>query len=165
MNAHPAYPKELADTIAKSIERIRNGEYEKALGAYHTKEHNYCAVGIVLDNSGLGEWKQFATNGSFAYVPHGEELSHLTMFGTIENEFLPLFGLTQSGLIDKVDVISGVYLHGTSLVEMNDVDGWSLDEIADRMEECLTCKDGWSFVNPATHKTYLTDYLEKELAR
>jgi hypothetical protein len=161
MNAHPAYPKELADTIAKAIERIRDGEYRQGYGSYHADEETHCAVGIVLDNSGLGSWQRFNPGGGYAYVPNDKNLDHLMMFSLIDDDFLPLLGLTESGLIDKVDEVTGVYQHGTSLVELYDVERWSLEEIADRMEQCLTCTNGWTFVNPVTNRAYLTTYLQE----
>jgi hypothetical protein len=113
---------------AKWLEALRSGKYTQGRGRLKTNDNEYCCLGVLCDVSGKGFWDVFVERGQPGYTVQGQRLT-MTASAVID-EGLPITQILKDGRTypDSAE---------TALVDMNDREGKSFEEIAKFVEEYL----------------------------
>lgn len=108
----------------KWIAALRSGNYNQGRYLLHSKENNYCCLGVLCDISLLGEW---------LYCDNERDISGRCKFKSLTTSLV-----SDNYPPKEVRELVGLELNEQcELVAMNDNEKCSFDDIANRIEEMI----------------------------
>lgn len=102
---------------------LRSGDYLQGTGSLRTVSDEFCCLGVLVDVVCPNEWEPVPVSGTTSFCFRGHQ-------GTLPSVF-------------KHD-IGGINGYDDDLMNMNDIEGMTFEQIADWIEENIPTEEGAS---------------------
>lgn len=99
------------------VKALRCGTYKQGRAVLRDINNKYCCLGVACDISGLGSWEPESDGLSYRY---------LSMYGILPYEVMKYYGINRSSFIRE-----------RKLIDMNDDDRCTFEQIAVYIEDSL----------------------------